>query len=97
MCTRQSSGSERPSRQAGRQPERKLFSQVTMSARQVCLARGHSVYASSSSLGFTITMVKTIAFANIFIIILAHFFFFDFHQTSQVGTLGDRITLTQFQ
>ena len=42
-------------------------------------------------------MVKTIAFANIFIIILAHFFFFDFHQTSQVGTLGDRITLTQFQ
>ena len=38
-------------------------------------------------------MVKTIVFAIIFIIIiiiiiiLAHFFFSDFHQTSQVGTL----------
>ena len=45
-------------------------------------------------------MVKTIVFVIIFIIIIIivlHFFFSDFHQTSQVGTLGDPITLTQFQ
>jgi len=33
-------------------------------------------------------MVNTMVFAIIFIIILAHFFFSDFHQTSQVWTLG---------
>ena len=32
-------------------------------------------------------MVKTIVFANIIIIILSHFFFSDFHETSQAGTL----------
>jgi len=49
-------------------------------------------------------MVKTIVFANIIIIIiLFHFFFSDFHQTSQVGTLGGQyytdpfsLTLTYF-
>ena len=55
-------------------------------------------------LGFTITMVKTIVFVILFfIIILLHFFFSDFHQTSQVGTLGGpyytdpiSVTLTYF-
>ena len=63
--------------------------------------QGQSLIPTIALLGFTITVVKTIVFANI--IIVLHFFFSDFHQTSQVGTLGGPyytdpfwVTLTYF-